>query len=99
MSKFVGRATANVTSQAASAAVDISDLENCTVTVTGTFVGTVAVEYSHDGTEFVAAAAALTTPGTVTLPVKCKSVRLNCTAFTSGTMRGRIGGRDAGRRA
>lgn len=97
MSKFVSRSLPNVTAVAAGAAVDISDLENATVTLTGFGTATVAVQYSNDGVEFVNAAAALTAVGSVTLPVMCKAVRLNCTAFTSGPILGRIGGRDPNR--
>lgn len=57
-------------------------------TISGTFVGTVAIEISADGTNYVAAAAALTAPGFVAIPRWAKKVRMNCTAYTSGTIVG-----------
>lgn len=97
-SKYVARpAATNLGAVATTAMVDVQDLENVEVSVSGTFVATVSVEFTFDGTNYAPAAAALTAPGRVALPVRCRGWRLNCTAFTSGSIVGRSGGRDPNR--
>lgn len=88
---FVNKSLGDCDAVEAGAAAAVEELRDASVTVSGTFVGTVAVQISHDGTEYVNAAAAVTAPAVITIPV-CKSVRLNCTAFTSGVIKGRVGG-------
>lgn len=55
-------------------------------TVSGTFVGTVQIEISVDGTNFAITGSALTAPGSVAIPQAARKVRSNCTAWTSGTI-------------
>lgn len=68
--------------------------------ITGTFVGAIALERSLDGTTYTAvtspdlsAQAIFTAPATftVTEPDAAVLYRLNCTAYTSGTINGSIG--------
>lgn len=65
------------------------------IAVGGTFVGTVLVEISFDSDAaaptWIAFGSAITTPSTVKLDIPVKSVRLRCSAFTSGTIVGGIG--------
>ena len=56
------------------------------VQVSGTFVGTVAFEYSNDGVNWIALGAAISAAGLISLAVSAAFVRANCTAFTSGTI-------------
>ena len=76
----------DVTSQAASPALDVSDYPKVGVQVFGTFVATVAVEISLDGSTFAPFGAALTAPGIVEVPFPARLIRINVTAFTSGTI-------------
>jgi hypothetical protein len=75
-------------------AVDISANEESDLYINGTWVGTVQPEVSADGTNFNAVGSALTAPAIVALPKTAKQVRLDCTAFTSGTIESQVGGRD-----
>lgn len=84
------------TAVAVGTAVDISKLEDSQALVLGTFVGTVAIEISTDGGTTWVPFDTATAPKVVTLPDVGK-VRANCTAFTSGTIKVRYGGRDADR--
>lgn len=52
--------------------------------VTGTFVGTVVVEGSNDGSNWAPMAAGLTAPGIVSSAAAVKMVRARCSAYTSG---------------
>jgi hypothetical protein len=70
---------------------DTTDGETLDVYISGTFVGTVVTEASADGTNFAPVAAGLTAPGIVRVPATAKKVRLNVTAFTSGTIVGHVG--------
>ena len=93
MAKLSSRSTTNLTSVAATAGVRVDDMESVSVSVSGITTATVAVQFSMDGVEFVNAATALTADGRVDLPTRCYSFRLNCTAYTSGTIKGRAGGK------
>lgn len=97
MSRYYQEALADITSAAANAAsADVSANERLMLCVSGTFVGTVQAEVSADGTEFSKYGTALTAPGVVEITGPCKNVRANCTAFTSGTIKSRLSGIDAG---
>ncbi len=54
--------------------------------VTGTFVGTVAVQVSMDNTNWFTLGAALTAPGIIESVGPWKYVRGNVTAYTSGAI-------------
>lgn len=56
------------------------------VGVFGTFVGTMQIEVSMDGTNWAPFGAALTAPGTVKIDIPVKMVRAHCTAWTSGAI-------------
>lgn len=63
----------------------------------GTFVGTVICEICYDPEAavptWVAYGTNLTAPGTWSVTIPVKAVRLRCSAFTSGTIVGGIGAR------
>jgi hypothetical protein len=88
------------TSVVAGAAQDISDLTNVKVDLGGAMSATYAIEYSEDNTHFVSAGS-LTAAGEVSVPDCAKQVRVNCTAYVSGTPVGAFGGThyDAGKAA
>jgi len=54
------------------------------VMVSGTFVATIVIEVSFDGTSWAPFGSALTAPGTVKIDIPVKQVRARCSAFTSG---------------
>jgi hypothetical protein len=54
------------------------------VMVSGTFVATILIEVSPDGTNWAPFGAGVTAPGTVKVDIPCKQVRARCSAFTSG---------------
>jgi len=64
--------------------------------VGGTFVGTVLVEVSNDpeagSPTWVPFGSSLTAPGTAKVDIPVKAVRLRCSAYTSGTIEGRVSG-------
>jgi len=61
-------------------------LGNKTVHVFGTFVASLQVQYTvGDDTEAINLGAALTAPGYLQVPMVVKKVRINTTAYTSGT--------------
>jgi hypothetical protein len=87
----------DITSAAASTAVNVADLDNVKVTlIAANFVGTYAIKVSFDGgttwgihtTAAVASGATLTT---VTLP-RSTAINVEATAFTSGTLAWRYAG-------
>ncbi len=57
------------------------------VQISGTFVGTVQVEVSNNGTDWSPYGTALTAPGVVEVTQPCEQVRARCTAYTSGTIK------------
>lgn len=97
MSKFQTRAAADLTATGQNAGVEVSDLETAHYWVVGTFVGTLQVQISPDGTNWVNEGSALTAPGYVAIPAAAKQVRGDCTAYTSGTIEGVITGVDEDR--
>lgn len=54
------------------------------VHVSGTFVATIKIEVSHDGTNWAQFGSDVTAPGTVKIDIPVKQVRARCSAFTSG---------------
>ena len=87
MPSFVtNRTVADVSSQAVSAAINISDLEDSSYWVVGTFVGTCQIEVSPDNVSWIAEGATATVPFKRDLPNDARFCRLNVTAYTSGDM-------------
>jgi hypothetical protein len=97
MSKQRSVALANITSAAANAAVGVTDFEDATLFVTGTFVGTYEVYESGDGTNFAPTYSANTAPEAFALQRGTSHVKVNCSAYTSGTIKSHVGGVDAER--
>ncbi len=86
---------------AATAGLDISELESASVSVGGTFVGTYSIELSFDaGATWVPHpdATGLTAPKIQALGMRAQQVRVNCTAYTSGTLECDMGGTDEDRK-
>lgn len=84
----------------AATAAEVAHFEDVGVLVSGTFVGTCEIQVSFDGTTFVShpTLTAKTAPFSGLIGFPCKAVRLNCTAYTSGTISGSGGGRDEDRK-
>lgn len=93
--------TGTLTAVSQGVQIDVSDQDEVSFQVTGTFVGTVVPEISIDGVNFVAAAVVpydSTTPGTpvasATAPgawyarnvTTARLFRVRCSAFTSGSI-------------
>jgi len=82
----------------AGAANDMSGFSSATVSIEGTFTATYQVQISLDNSASPASAswqnegAALTAAGTLAITKPCAWVRLNCTAYTSGTPTARLAG-------
>lgn len=55
-----------------------------TVMVSGTFVGTILIELSMDGTSWAQFGSSITAPGVVKVDVPCKQIRARASAYTSG---------------
>jgi len=94
MAKQRSTAMADIGAVAANAAVSVEDLESADVYVFGTFVATAQVQESPDGTNFVNVGSALTAAGKVAISKSAKSVRVDVTAYTSGTVKSAAAGRD-----
>jgi hypothetical protein len=60
------------------------------VTITGTFVATLQVQVSMDGTNWVQSGSNITTTGCTAFTVRARYHRLACTAYTSGTAVGSL---------
>ena len=86
MPSFQTRALADLGGTGQNAGVHVGDLETADVWVVGTFVGTLQVQVSPDGTNWVNEGSALTAPGKISIPKAAKQVRGDCTAYTSGTI-------------
>lgn len=75
---------------------EVGHLDNpFTVMVSGTFVATILIELSMDGTSWAAFGSAITAPGVVSVNVPCKQVRARCSAFTSGLAVAWLGGKNS----
>lgn len=97
MSTFKGYDLGAFTAVSTGSAVDVSDSEEYAVAVSGTFVATIQVEVSHDGTNWAKFGADVTAPGTVKVDIPVKMIRAKCSAFTSGTAQVNLGARDTDR--
>lgn len=64
------------------------------VQIHGTFVATLQVEASIDGSDFFAVGASQSAPGVVPVPETVEFVRVRTTAFTSGEPKAVLGGFD-----
>lgn len=64
------------------------------VQVHGTFVGTVQVEGTIDGSEYFAIGSPTTAPAVVPVPETVEFLRVRTTAFTSGEPKATLGGFD-----
>lgn len=78
------------TSVAVGAAIDISQIFEFDgfITLTGAMSATYKVEVSNDGTTFVQDGANITAAVCQKVTSRAKYLRLNCTAYTSGTPAG-----------
>lgn len=92
----------DLTATGATAGVSVKDFESLIIVVGGTFVGTYTIEGSMDGTNFAAltdtygtSLAGLTAARAAQLPAGLTQVRVDCTAYTSGTIESDAGGIDA----
>ncbi len=65
-----------------------------TVQVHGTFVATVQLEASIDGSDYFPVGAALTAPGAVLVPQTVEFLRVRTTAYTSGEPKAVLAGFD-----
>jgi hypothetical protein len=100
MAKYVSKSLGSRAAVESGTPVDVSDLSpNFSVIVSGTFTATCHVEISHDGTNFLQHGSNVTAPALVTGIPKCKSIRLRCSSYTSGTAVGVVGGEDPNRLA
>lgn len=79
---------------AAGAPFDVSRLGALTLQTTGTFVATMQLQVSHDGTNFETLGADITAPEVREIAGTWRSVRINTSVFTSGTPVVTLGGRD-----
>jgi hypothetical protein len=73
-------------------AVDVSDMTSAVVAVNAIGVGTYAVMVSHDGASFVQHGSSLTADGKVAIDDAVIKVRVDCTAYTSGTPAATVSG-------
>lgn len=95
MGKLVTRTVADVSSQAASAAIRVSDLDVSAWWVQGTFVGTVDLQESVDGVTWLdVSGESTTTPAKLAIPSTAVFARINVSAYTSGDVESVLSGRD-----
>lgn len=94
MGSFNTKTTADLTGTGQNAGVDVSDLETASYWVFGTFVGTVQMQVSPDGTNWVDEGSPVSAAARISIPQEAKQARLDCTAYTSGTIESAITGID-----
>jgi hypothetical protein len=84
----------SLTAVANGTTVDVSYMYefNKYVTIAGTFVGTVKIETSADGTNWVQEGADVTAPAVREVATRNRYLRMRCSAFTSGTITGSVYG-------
>jgi hypothetical protein len=82
----------DLASQAAGTAVDISDLEKVMVTVSNTGTGTVKIQGSYDGSDWVTLTSFSSASGSYLIPAPFKLIRANKTAHSNGTAHCYCGG-------
>lgn len=94
---YVGSSVLAVpTSVAAGSPVDCRAVEAKTVAITGTFTATYQVQISCDpsdspaSTSWTNVGSALTAAGNLFVQQPCTWLRINCTAYTSGTPTGLV---------
>ena len=90
----------DLTGTGATTAIDVSHLENLGMMVGGTFVGTYEMQASFDGgATFVALpSGGGTAPKTIAVGIAVQQIRVECTAFTSGTLKNSAAGKDEDRK-
>jgi len=96
--KYRGGALASLDAQETGTGVNVSDLEDVYVHISGTFVGTIKTEISFDQGTTWAEFDSDTAPALVGPLPPCSHVRGRCSAYTSGTAVLNYGGRDPNRR-
>lgn len=100
MGKFESGSLGSFTAIANGTGVDVSHLETVGVSISGTFVATIKIQVSYDGTNWADVPASdsvgpsFTAPGSYRFQIPAKQVRAICSAFTSGTAVVKFGGRD-----
>ncbi len=96
MARFLSYPLGTLTATGPGPEVDVSHLEEIAVCGAGPYVATVDVEVSFDGTNYAPHSTHknLTDPFVLPLDVPAKTIRLNVTSYTSGTITGGVGGRD-----
>ena len=83
------RAQGSVTATGTICTVDLDGFKDLSHAVGGTFVGTVQVQVSNDGTTWAPLVASITAPAAAIVQgCGFKLARLQCTAYTSGTIVG-----------
>jgi hypothetical protein len=82
-------------STAQGAAQTVGEWSSFTLFVTGTFVASIQLQISADGTNWADEGAAITAPGNVQITKECMFIRANVT-HTSGTPAGLIVGQIPG---
>lgn len=94
MRRPVTRDLGSLTSAVAATAVDSTFIYEFDryVTISGTFVGTIKIEVSNDGTNFVQDGADITSPKAQAVTGRAKYTRMRCSAYTSGTIVGSMYG-------
>ena len=87
MAKPVTKTLEVAASVAAGAGVDTTYMYEHSkwVTVTGTFVATLQLQVSNDGTTWATVGSNITAPGVTEVTARCKYLRVNTSAYTSGT--------------
>ena len=83
--QYITLPVAVTTPPVAGAAQEVDHLRNKTVQFSGTFVATLQLEGSLDGTNWVAVESAVTAAGLVEVSHTLKQLRVKTTAYTSGT--------------
>ena len=94
MSQTKSRDLADVGSATNNAGVNVSDLESATLWVKGTFVGTVQPEESPNNVDWYAVGSPVTAPGRQVISSDALYVRIDVTAYTSGTVESLVTGVD-----
>lgn len=89
----VTRAVEAKASVAAGEKVLVADLKSCVVQVTGTFTATLKLEGSMDGTNFQQIGSDITAAGLTAISPVYNYIRLNTTAYTSGTPAASVAGK------
>lgn len=83
MSKIILLADVGSATNNAGVGLDGDDFD---MYVQGTFVGTVQLEISADGTNYVPEGTAVTVPDRIAIPNSAQFARIDVTAYTSGTI-------------